>query len=244
MRIKRYLQDPAHCATAASAAIANYYNPNIDYDVTKKIANYFVAETKNGLDDGEIGKLLNILGFKKIDVVSSNLFMFDYSWARLSKKKLLEAMDDSRNKISEVYRDQFKILIKFLKSKSYKNNLIIDYNYHKHIKKALKLNLPVIAGYNWTQLFKLPKENSWGVESPARGDWVEHAVVIYKCDKKGVFICDSHHESYKYKLKRYKSGRYKLSWETLMVILSYGSIIIPKEYDEDIYNETITEMGE
>jgi hypothetical protein len=242
MRIKRFPQEPSHCVTSTVSSIANFYNSKIDYNKTKDVANNFIGPTKDGFDDGETGRLLNKLGFKKIDIVTTELLMFDYNWAKLSKRKLIEVMDESRNKINEDYRETFKSLIRFLKNKGCRNNIIIDYDFSKYIKKYLDKSIPIIVTFNWTMFFKWPKENIWRKTSPVMGDVTLHAAVIYKYDDEGVHICDSHQEYYKYRLKGFKKGRYKVPWEKLMVTMASGSLVIPQEYNEEICKKTIREM--
>ena len=243
MKIRRYLQDPAHCATAATASICNYYNSKIDYEQTKKVAQFFLGPLNGGLVDGEMGILFNLLGFRVVDIITTDLYLFDYSWATFGRRKLIATMEKAKNKISEEYREDFKHLIKFLRNRGFKNNIIIDYNFGKHIRKCLDKHILVLLGFNWTMFFKMPKENCWGAKSPARGYWQYHAIVGYRYDEKGVYVCDSHQEAYKYRLKRFRTGRYKISWENLATVLEGGSIIIPKDYDIEIYNKTIKGMG-
>ena len=67
LKINRYKQLPGHCAVASCAAVANYYNKNITYESTQDVAKENVVKNlDNGLDSGEIGLLLNNLGFQTI----------------------------------------------------------------------------------------------------------------------------------------------------------------------------------
>ena len=231
LKIKRLLQEPGHCAIASSAIIANYYDDNVNYRTSKNIAQKKITEdTSNGLDSGEIALLLNYLGFNKVTLISSNLYYLDYSWARLSKKKLIENIRIAKTKTHIDYRTLCRSIYKFLIKQDYDNNLIINYNFGEYIRKYLKRKIPIIITFNWSMFFKKPKYNEKNIIDPFKGEYTEHAVVAYGYNKKGVCICDSHHEYYKYKLKKYRKGLYTISWENLMTIIGSGDIIIPENF--------------
>ena len=93
LKITRFKQKPGHCAIASSATAANFHNPDIDYEQTQKIAKKKVAKNiDEGLDSGEIGSLLNHLGFNKVTVVTTNLHFLDYSWSKFKKSRLISKM--------------------------------------------------------------------------------------------------------------------------------------------------------
>jgi hypothetical protein len=65
-KVNRFLQDPGHCSIAACATLVNFYNPSIDYNDVKEICGGDAGENSfEGLDSGEIGILLNKVGFFK-----------------------------------------------------------------------------------------------------------------------------------------------------------------------------------
>ena len=239
INVQRFKQDPAHCAVAASASYANYFNNDIDYEFTKSVAyniNKEIAEV--GMEDPEIGILLNMLGFRKVDIVCTDLNYLDYSWASLSKANLIEIFEkESRRKIwkDSGFNIRFKKFAKFLSSDKYSNNLIIDNNFKERIKKAIDKGFPPIITFNWTLFFKFPKYNPWGEPDATEGEHEEHAVLANGYTHKGVYIVDSHHECYKYSLKSYRNGKYFISWEKLMTIMGMaGTIIIGYDYRKNL----------
>ena len=79
--------------------------------------------------------------------------------------------------------------------------------------------------------FKYTKQGEKALD-PIKGEFEEHAVVAYGYNKKGVYICDSHHQLYKYRLKKYRDGLYIIPWEHLMTIMGMGDIYIPEDYEQ------------
>ena len=92
IKVTHYKQDPAHCAVASSAVIANYYDSEIDYEYTKALATKKISRkiAEEGLDSAEICLLLNCLGFRKVTLISSDFDVWDYSWSKYGRKKLLK----------------------------------------------------------------------------------------------------------------------------------------------------------
>ena len=239
--VRRFLQDPSCCSIAASATIANFYNNSIDYEFSKKVVikNKIVKSLDDGLEGGEIGLLLNTLGFNKVTIIYSDLEVVDYSWANLSKNKLIKELEIAYKRGS-LNKTATRSFVKWLKLKECNNNLIIDYKFGKYIRKFLKQGKPLICNFNWTLFFKLAKRRetkSTYIDDAVLGDCDYHSVVVYSFNKRGVYICDSHHEYYKYRLKRYRKGFYFISWEDLMLVMSNGEIIIPDEFIEGVADE-------
>jgi hypothetical protein len=234
LKVTHYLQDPSHCAVAACACVTNYYNSEINYQILKKTASRLSSKiSKEGLDSAQIGILLNRAGFQKVTIITSVLNHFDYEWANYSKRKLLENIEESFRKKKE--KNEIVVLKNFhkwLKNKSFNNKLIINYNFRKYIQKHLNRNKPVIITFNWTMFFKYPKEGENKEKDVFNGSDMEHAVVGYKYDNKGLWVCDSHHSAYKYKLKRFRKGYYKMSWDSLLTCMGQGDVILPEEYQK------------
>ena len=231
LKVTRYKQKPAHCAVASCATVGNFYNSDINYENTQKVAKQKVAKSLDqGLDSGEIAKLLNVLGFNKVSVVTTNLHFLDYSWSNLTRSGLIRKLDTMYKYYRGDYKDVCKSLSKWLKLKEFDNNIIIDYNFGKYIRSTIDSGKPLMLSFNWTMYFKYKKQGELRLD-PIKGEFEEHAVVAYGYDSKGVFICDSHHQLYKNKLKEYKSGKYKISWENLMTVMGFGDLYIPEEYE-------------
>ncbi len=235
LKVTHYLQDPAHCAVAACAAVGNFYNDDIDYEYAKEIAckklngkNKQISD--EGLDSPEICMLLNYLGFNKVTLITSDFNHIDYTWENFSKKKMTETLKESiANKKDKEEKALTKNLHKWHKFKDYDNNLKIDFNFGKYIRQHLNKRKPIVITFNWTMFQRYTKENEHGPD-PINGEYTEHAVVANGYDKNGVWIVDSHHQYYKYKRKKYRRGFYKISWENLMTIIGQGDVILPDEY--------------
>ena len=234
VKIKRYLQDPGHCAVASCASVANFYNKNADYNLSVEITkNNITQNISQGLYTGSIGLLLNYLGFDKVTVISSDVNYLDYSWSKLSKIRLVEKLDHATkwNRYGdEGATKQAKDIVKFLKNKS-QNKLIIDYNFKDYIVKYLNKDIPILLSFNWTIYFRYSKWNENERNDPVRGFDCYHAVCCNGYDDKRVSIVDSHTECYKYRLKRFIKGRYKMTWENLLTCLGQGDLIIPEKYN-------------
>ncbi|KKL97067.1 hypothetical protein LCGC14_1838200 [marine sediment metagenome] len=233
IKIQRFLQEPGHCAVAASATIANFYNSDINYKNTKKIAGKIVKKTKDGMDSGEIGRLLNMIGFNKVSLVSSNLFIYDWTWARLKRKKFLEKIKESKNKGYIDYRTTACSVYKWLKNDDFDNKVILDYDFGKYIRNFIDRKKPILITFNWTLYFKYSKRSD-KEDDPIKGDSEEHVAVIYGYNKYGAYVCDSHHQYYKYKRKKYRKGFYRINWENLMVIISLSDLFLAEDYNRNI----------
>jgi len=234
LNVKRYKQDPAHCSIAASASVANFNNRKINYDIAKGICRRDVTtDADSGLWSGQIGLLLNALGFRKVTVISSDLTIFDFSWKNLSKPKLIEELAKAKRKrsLGADICGSCKAFHNFLLNSS-RNNIIIDYRFANYIKNALDRHYPLIISFNWTMFFEYAKEDARGRKDPYFGDYAEHAVVARGYNKKGVHIVDSHHRFYKYSRSKYRNGYYVIPWHELMTVMGQGDVIIPEEYDE------------
>ena len=231
LKITRYKQEPGHCSIAACAALANYYDKNVDYEMATEVAKENIAgNIDDGLDSGEIGKLLNHLGFNKVRIVSTNLHFLDYSWSHLPKTNLINNMKAMNKVYKGEYLDVSRSLCKWMSSDTYDNNIIIDYDFGKYIRESLDNKRPIALSFNWNMYFRFSKYNK-STKKLSDGIFEEHAVVAHGYTKKGVHICDSHQKYYKYKLKEYREGRYTIPWEHLMTIMGWGDLFMPECYE-------------
>ena len=232
LKVTHYLQDPAHCAVAACATAANYYNSEIDYESVKELTNKKISKKvgETGLESAQICMLLNKLGFYKVTYVTSYLDVFDYAWHSFGRRKLISALEKSAiAKKDKDQKQETRLVIKWLKDFEYENNVIISYDFGKYIRQHLNKKKPVVLSFNWTIFQKFAKEGENGSD-PYNGDSEEHAVVANGYDDKGIWIVDSHHSYYKYKRKKYRKGFYKISWENLMTCIGQGDVYLPEEY--------------
>lgn len=239
LNLKRFTQNSSTCAIASCATIANYYNKSIDYEFVKNLAirkNILIPGSFEGLYTAETSILLNLLGFRKVDIISSDLSYLDYSWKNLSKKNLLQEMKSTKRKIQD---DELKSVlgytISFMKNnfKGYRNNIIIDYRFGNYIREGIDAGIPIVASFDWTAYFEKSKEDERGLYDPS-GNSTEHAVAITGYNKSGVKVIDSHYRFYKgKKLKKYQNGKYTIKWEELMTCMGKGDLIVPSNYSAD-----------
>lgn len=234
-KLKRFLQDPSCCAWASVASVGNFFNRKIDYDFVCGV----MEPDGNGLYTPSIAMLLNEIGFKEVTVVSADLDQLDFCWKGLTKNKLILELKRCRRSPRYEYREQVQQYIEFLEDKENRNNLVIDMHFGNHIREALDNGLPVLISFNWNLFFNYPKWNDNREVDPIKGEFEQHEVVVYGYDDKGVNILDSHHEMYKGKLRKFRSGRYKMDWETLMTVMGTGDLIIPGGYSIERANEQL-----
>ena len=233
LKLTHYLQDPCYCAVASCAMVANYYDQDIDYKITKNIADKKISKhiAKEGLESPQMGMLLNKLGFYKVTYITSVLSLVDYAWSRYGRKKMISTLEQSATiKKDADDRASTRKTVKWLKNYDYDNNLVISYDFGKYIRQHLNRRKPVILTFNWTMFQKYSKIGEEKELDPYNGSDEEHAVVANGYDYKGVWIVDAHHEYYKYKRKKYRKGFYKISWENLLTCMGQGDVFLPEEH--------------
>lgn len=224
--VKRFKQVPSECAVAAVSSIANFFDRKVNYDSVREMLPK--EERSEGLHTSQQGRLLNRLGFDSVTIVTADLSIIDFTWDRLSKSGLIKRLKKKRAYCKRHEEENWYYvndLIKWLEDKRYDNNLVIDYDFKKHIKRQLNRGVPVGAAINWTSFFKFSKERK-RQKDDIRGEHTDHAIVLRGYDDKGVFIVDSHHQYYKGKLAKFKSGRYKVSWSNFLVNIPAGDLIL------------------
>lgn len=234
LSVRRFRQKSNECAICASTSLANYYDKGIDYEDVRQLLN---ARTRqNGLYTAEQAKLLNTLGFECVTVVTNDLDLVDYSWSNLSKRRLVgklkRMLTHIRRSVSHVAphslysgwqksREQsVGHMIEWLESPVCDNQLVIDHDFPKYIKRSLDRGHPVGVSVNATSMFKLKKGGAR--DADIKGEVEEHAVVIRGYDDKGVFIVDSDNSDD----SRYGRGYYKISWEQLLTNMPSGDLIL------------------
>ena len=229
LKVRRFKQKPGQCAIAASASIANFYDSKIDYDTAQYVATSITnGPIDFGLYSGEIGLLLNDLGFRKVSIISAEIDWLDFSWHDISNATMIQNLKKVNRRFKPPFNLEIKSVIRFLSRKKNKNKLIVDFKHVDYIRKAIDDGLPVILSYAWTKVFKFAKCNQSGDTDPFRGDPDEHAVVVCGYDDEGAYILDSHNELYKGPLKKYSSGRYKMLWTDLMAVAL--EVTIPEDF--------------
>jgi len=227
LSVKRFRQFPSECAIAAASSLANFFDPEVMYkDVRELVSKKMRSE---GLETSEQARLLNQLGFESITIVTADLNLIDFGWAKYTKKSIIRRMKMLR---AHYRRQKDRDLVEYvddmvnwLEDDRYDNNLVIDYEFKKHIRKQLNRGVPVGAAVNWTSLFKFSKGDR-RQNGDIEGEPEDHAIVLRGCDDKGVFVVDSHHKHYTGKRAKYKNGYYKLPWDKFLVNIPSGDLIL------------------
>jgi hypothetical protein len=219
---------PAECSIAATASLANFFDSDVDYKDVRQLVSK--RKRSHGLYTSQQARLLNDLGFEAVTIVTADLNLIDFPWARLSKKGLIRRMKRlrahyGRQKDKDSW-DYVADMIKWLEDDNCENNLIIDYEFKKHIKKQLNRGIPVGAAVNWTSLFKFSKGDRRQKDGDIKGEGEDHSIVIRGYDEKGVFVVDSHYQHYTGKRAKYKRGYYKLPWDKFLVNIPAGDLIL------------------
>jgi len=235
LSVKRCKQHPSECAIAATACIAHYYDPSVEYEGVREMIP--PRSRKGGMTTWQQCSLFNKLGFNKVTVVTFDLELVDFTWSKLTKKGLIRKLKKMRAHYGRSrepnYKDYTDKAIKWLEDENNDNNLIIDHDLPRYIKREINAGRPLGASFNWTSAFRFVKtryakapKNSKRINGEFDGQAVSHSVIIRGYDDKGIFVVDSHHQYYKGKLKKYKNGYYKLSWEKFLVNVPMGDLIL------------------
>lgn len=227
LSVKRFKQRTGECSIAAASSLANFFDSDITYKEVRELVPKKLQ--RDGLETSQEARLLNQLGFEVVTIVTADLNLIDFGWANYTKKSIIRRMKMLR---AHYRRTQEKILVDYvddmidwLADDRYDNNIIIDYEFKKHIKKQLARGVPVGAAINWTSLFKFSKGDR-RQNGDIKGEPVDHAIVLRGCDDKGVFVVDSHHTCYTGKRAKYRSGYYKLPWDIFLVNIPSGDLIL------------------
>jgi hypothetical protein len=227
LRVKRFKQRPGECSLAMIAAIANFYDPEIDLRAVREIAPN--EQTSQGSWTSEQGKMLNDLGFGSITIVCCDCSLIDWSWRGLKKETVLQRL----RRLYQRYRRQdngadaerVKDLFEWLSAPDCNNRLVIDDNLPRHIRRTLRSGRPVGAYYNWTSIHRFPKAYKRKFDD-IRGEEEMHACVIRGFDDKFIHVVDSHTEKYRGKRSKLRKGYYRIPWHRYLVNAPEGGLII------------------
>jgi len=222
LRVKRFKQRKNECAVAAASSLANYFNPEVEYEEARKLVSPRIR--RNGIHTSQSGLLLNKLGFASVKILTADQSLIDFSWRNLSKTTLIKKLKRkraycgrARDRIQKAYVNG---MIRWLESEP-ENELIIDWDFPKYIRRQLDFDRPVGISINWTTMFRYPKAKAKGKSSgrgDISGDVEDHAIVLRGYDSDGVFVVDADDNNS-------SQGYYKLSWETLLINIPDGDLI-------------------
>lgn len=226
-------QEHNDCGIASISAISNYYDSKINYSKVKNLAFKLDPSIEHrGTYSGQLGIILNKLGFRKVTIYSSNHDVVDFSWNNLSHEEIRSNLKEiSIYGKSKDFREDSFWYHKFLSKRSYENRLIVSSDFVKIIKKSIDNYKPLLIDYNWSQMFNHVKSNSKDEPDYIRGDVDYHAVTIVGYNKEKVCILDSNNNVKKReKIEPVSSGCYYVRWEHLMVAMGKSDLIVPEKY--------------
>lgn len=225
LHVRRFHQIGAECGVASLASLVNFFDPTIDYKHVRSKVNPDDNIIEEGIETFQQVKLLNDLGYKSITIVSHNENLIDFSWAGKPKYEIINGMKFLRKKHKKAGSagdvDRIEGMISRLEDEDCNNQIVIDSEFHKHIKQSIRAHKPVLSSIQFNSFHKISKDYTGGEAE-------YHSIVIRGFDSKGVFIVDSHNFDLRHwQFKKYQSGYYKVSWEKLLVnIPEDGDIII------------------
>jgi hypothetical protein len=235
LRVRRFKQRPGECAVAAASSLANFYDESVNYNTVRKTALEMCPNLPyEGMYTSQQARLLNILGYMQVSIVTADLDFVDFSWATLDKESIIQRLKKMRthyrrksktNTDWNNYYEYAKDMIKWLEDPSCDNQLIIDHDFPKYIRRYLDLGRPVAAAVNWTSLFKRSKGNP-REDGDIKGEAEDHALIVRGYDDEGVFVVDSHTSEYKGGLAKFANGYYKIRWEKFLVNIPAGDLIL------------------
>jgi len=209
------------CAVAACSSFANFYDSTIKYKEVCKLLD-IEKISKEGMTTPEEGLLLNQLGLNKISIVSADPDYFDFSWIYRSNKLKIERLKKVRAHHRQVNNhelaDVADLYIAFLKNPECENNIIIDWDFSKWIRSAIRRGHPVVASINYTSYYKMKKEHNENSDD-IKGTPVEHAFVIRGFDDRFIYIVDSLG-----KITETYNGYYKIKWEHFLCNFGTGDL--------------------
>lgn len=213
--VKRYTQQAQECAVATCASIASYYDKSLDYNYLRTLVDSRVHT--QGMYSPEQGLLLNALGFKSVYIVTADLNIFDFSWQKHKRLWKIERLKRLRNYLNRKKEDTFLVssYIHFL-SASECNDVIIDWDFPKYIRKYIRKHIPVGASINTTSFYRDKKESTRGV-GDIHGIQVEHAFVLRGYSDSHVYAIDSDPAS---------KGYYKIKWPDFLLNINRGDLIL------------------
>jgi len=224
LNLKRYRQRPSECAIAAASTLAHYYDKTVTYNQARKLI--APSQRGQGLWTSQQARLLNMLGFGKVSIVTADLSLVDYSWKGLSKQKLVRNLQKLQayyvKKEAKLSAQWVEDLIVWLDDPMCDNRIIISQNFPYYIRRDLGHKRPVGASFNWTSLHKFSQLKSNG----GLGEPEEHCVVIRGYDTSGIFVVDSHYAYYRGKRANMRKGYYKITWEKFLVNAPYGDLVL------------------
>lgn len=223
-----YKQKNEDCAVATVASVANYFNNNITYSQVCSLAEKTNKGClANGMFSGDIGILLNNVGFNKIQICTSDIELYDFSWSLLEKKELCRKIKQASIKNKD-YKQIYSNVYNFLKFKK-ENSLIVDLDFKKHIIESIDKDKPVLVTIDLTILHKDSKVNNGKIDT-IMGSTERHEVIAVGYDEQYICIVNPHKDKRRNSMLKYiDKGIFMMKWEHFISISSSCDLHLIKD---------------
>jgi len=90
LSVKRFKQRVGECGIAAAASLANFFDSSIVYKDVRELVSKKLR--RDGLETAQEARLLNQLGFEAVTIVTADLNLIDFGWAKYTKKSIIRRM--------------------------------------------------------------------------------------------------------------------------------------------------------
>jgi hypothetical protein len=215
LNVPRYKQEWMTCGPSCLQQILSYYGKS-----------YSLKELINSIDcdvnDGVYVALLGLFSLKNgfnAKIITSDLSVFDPTWAKLSTKKILTKLrHEKAYKSDKVIKLDIGAYTLFLKNGG---KLSLDIINIKTIESFIKQKIPVLALISQTSLYS-SKRFFKGKFDDIKGKSLPHYVIVSGFDKKSFTITDPDRNPFN------KKGVYKINKENFLATLhkAGGTILI------------------
>ncbi|MDH4261966.1 MAG: hypothetical protein OEV78_02865 [Spirochaetia bacterium] len=215
--------DDTTCGPTCLQSVYSYYHDHVDLMALTK-------EVRTLKEGGTLSVMLGIHALNRgyhADIYTYNLRVFDPTWAKLSRKKLIEKLTLSYEvRTKPKLRIAIKSYIKFL---NLGGNILFDELSPDLIKGFLKKKIPVLTGLSSTYLYKSKREYGYDcTEDDIKGDPCGHFVVLYDYVTKGnnVKLADPWIKNPFGKTNYYEVSMQRLINSILLGVLTYDSNLL------------------
>lgn len=225
LKVPRFKQKPFTCGPSALQQILAYYG--VKKSLNEILKNFKMYEY--GTWDFDLLSYVLRLGFKA-EITTYNLDIFDPTWFKLSRKKLIKKLKSRLKYAKPFHKQGIRSCIRFLELGGRIRFKIIT---EKIIKDYLRKKIPVIACFCFTALWKCKrayskktKKGYKSISNDIRGVPEGHFIVISGYAKDKFFVTDP-----SYNIPVSKTGKYSVPIKDLIAYIlmkDYGNICVIK----------------
>ena len=215
--------DDTTCGPTCLHSVYGFYQDHVDL---KSV----IKEVRALKEGGTLAVLLGAHALKRgyiADLYTYNLRVFDPTWAKLTRKKLMEKLAKSYE-VRE--KPKLRLAIKsYLEFLSLGGNIHFDELSPDLIKGFLKKKIPILTGLSSTYLYKSKREYSHDcIEDDVRGEPCGHFVVLYDYNarEKNVKLADPWKKHPFGKSLNYEVPMQRLINSILLGVLTYDSNLL------------------